>query len=76
MLSKAICTVPRNFLLMVNFPKGQMLDSSKQKVFADDNFKFDENSNRLSKQIENTMEKGEIASNEQFLLFSVFSKEV
>ena len=38
-----------------------MLDSSKLKEFADDNFKFDEN--------ENTVGKGEIACYEQFLLF-------
>ena len=36
---------------------------------ADDNFKFDENSIKLSKWVENTVGKGEIARNEQFLLF-------
>ena len=47
-----------------------MLDSSKLKEFADDNFKFDENGRKLSdKRIENTVGKGEIARNEQFLLF-------
>ena len=40
-----------------------------QKEFADDNFKFDENGRKLSKQIENTVGKGEIARYEQFLLF-------
>ena len=45
------------------------LDSSKLKEFADDNFKFDENGRKLSKRIENTVGKGEIARNEQFLLF-------
>ena len=44
------------------------------KEFADDNFKFDENGRKLSKWVENTEEKGEIARYEQFLLFSVFSK--
>ena len=44
------------------------LDSSKLKEFADDNFKFDENGIKLSKHIENTVGKGEIARYEQFLL--------
>ena len=39
------------------------------KEFADDNFKFDENGRKLSKQEENTVGKGEIARYEQFLLF-------
>ena len=39
------------------------------KEFADDNFKFDENGRKLSKQVENNVGKGEIARNEQFLLF-------
>ena len=51
-----------------------MLDSSKLKEFAEDNFKFDENGRKLSKQVENTVGKGEIARNKQFLLFPVFSK--
>ena len=38
-----------------------MLDSSKLKEFADDNFKYDENGRKLSKQVENTVGKGEIA---------------
>ena len=51
----------------------QILDSSKLKDFADDNFKYNENgrklSRKLSKRVENTVEKGEIARYEQFLLF-------
>ena len=39
------------------------------KEFAEDNFKFDENGRKLSKQVENTVGKGEIAHYEQFLLF-------
>ena len=39
------------------------------KEFADDNFKFDENGKKLSKWVENTVGKGEIARYEQFLLF-------
>ena len=39
-----------------------MLDSfSKLKEFADDNFKFDENGRKLSKWVEHTVGKGEIA---------------
>ena len=37
--------------------------------FADGNFKFDENGGKLSKRVENTEGKGEIAHYEQFLLF-------
>ena len=37
--------------------------------FADDNFKFVENGRKLSKRVENTVGKGEIARYEQFLLF-------
>ena len=47
----------------------QILDSSKLKKFADDNFKYDENGRKLSKRVENTVGKGEIARYEQFLLF-------
>ena len=39
------------------------------KEIADDNSKFDENGRKLSKRIENTVGKGEIARYEQFLLF-------
>ena len=51
------------------FPKRQILDSSKLKELADNSFKFDENGRKLSKQVENTEGKGEIAHYEQFLLF-------
>ena len=37
-------------------------------MFADDNFKYDGNGRKLSKRIENTLGKGEIARNEHFLL--------
>ena len=46
-----------------------ILDSSKLKEFADDNFMYDENGRKLSKWVENTAGKGEIARYEQFLLF-------
>ena len=56
---------------MVYYPitRQQILDSSKLKEFADDNFKFDKNGRKLSKWVENTVGKGEIARYEQFLLF-------
>ena len=50
------------------FPKRQIL-ASKMKVFADDNFKFDENVRMFCKRVENTVGKGEIARKEQFLFF-------
>ena len=46
----------------------QILDSFKLKEFADDNFNFDENGREFSKQVENTVGKGEIARCKQFLL--------
>ena len=61
---RLICLVERS-----PFPKRQILDSSKLKEFADDNFKFDENGRQFLKQVENTVVKGEIARYEQFLLF-------
>ena len=51
------------------FPKRQILDLSKLKEFADDNFKFDENGRKFFRRVENTVGKGEIARYEQFLLF-------
>ena len=50
------------------FPK-QILESSKLKEFADDNSICDDNGRVLSKRVENTVGKGEIAHYEQFLLF-------
>ena len=47
----------------------QILDWSKLKHSADDNFKFDENIRKFSKRVENTVGKGEIARYELFLLF-------
>ena len=45
------------------------LYSSKLKEFADNNYTFDENGRKFSKRVENPVGKGEIARNEQFLLF-------
>ena len=39
------------------------------KELAEDNFNFDGNGREFFKWIENTVGKGEIAQNEQFLLF-------
>ena len=60
----------------IPFPKQQILDSSKLKEFADNNFEFDENGRKFSEQLENTVGKGEIAGYEQFLLYPVFSKNL
>ena len=49
--------------------KRQILDLSKLKPFADDNFKFHENGRKFFRRVENTVGKGEIARYEQFLLF-------
>ena len=57
-------------LILLTFPKRQILESSKLKEFADDNFKVDENGRKFSKWIEKTEGKGEIARYEQFLLFT------
>ena len=46
---------------MLSFTKQQILNFSKLKEFADDNFKFDKNGRRFSKSVENTVRKGEIA---------------
>ena len=51
------------------FPNDKILDWSKLKEFADNNFEFDENGVTFSERVENTVGKGEIAPNEQFLLF-------
>ena len=58
------------------FPKLQILDSSKLKVSADGNLKLDENGINFSKQVENTVGKGDIPCYEQFLFFQVFSKDL
>ena len=52
-----------------HFPNIKILDSSKQKEFADDDSKFDENDKKISEQVENTVGKREIAHYEQLLLF-------
>ena len=51
------------------FSNGKFQSLPKLKEFADDNYRFDENGRTLSKSVENTVGKGEIARYEQFLLF-------
>ena len=59
----------RHSLIINPFHNTEILDSSKLKEFADDNFKFGEKSRKFSERVENTVGKGEIARYEQFLLF-------
>ena len=62
----AVSTV---FQLFNPLPDNKILDRSKSKQSADDNFKFDESSRKFSNRLENTVGKGEIARHKQFLLF-------
>ena len=55
------------YLTLYPFPKRQILDSSKLKVFVDDNFKLDGNGRKFSKRVENTVGK------EKLLVTSNFS---
>ena len=59
----------QHFLLHLQILPDDKFKTSKVTTFADDNFKFNENGRTLSKRVENTMGKGEIARYEQFLLF-------
>ena len=52
------------------FPNDNTLAWSKLEEVTHDNFKLDEYGRKLSKRVENTVGKGEIARHEQFLLFS------
>ena len=49
-------------------PDNKILDGSKLKQSADNNFEVGVDSRKFSKLIENTVRKGEIARYEQFLL--------
>ena len=46
--------------MTLSYPK-RILDSSKLKELAHNNFKFDENGRKFSKWVENAVGKGEIA---------------
>ena len=54
---------------MLTLSQTTIVDSSNLKELADNNFNFDENGRNFSKQVENTVGKGEIARYERFLLF-------
>ena len=63
--------------IILPITRQQILNSSKLKEFADINFKFDENGSKLSKRVENTVGKGEIALLRAISPFpSVFKKLV
>ena len=49
--------------------KRQILDSSELKELENDNFIFDQNGRKFSKNVENAVETREIARYEQFPLF-------
>ena len=55
---------------MLPFPKPQILNDVKLKMFVDDNFKFNENGRKLFIRVENTVGKGEITYYEQLSPFS------
>ena len=54
-------TDTRTYTCVNQLADDKILDRSKLKQSADDNFKFDENSRKFSKRVENTVGKGEIA---------------
>ena len=56
------------FLVFVKPSPRQILDSSKTKEFADNNSYFHVDNTKFSREVENTVGKGEIAHYEQFLL--------
>ena len=64
-----VIMISKGKYLVNPFPHNKILDSCKLKQFADDNLKFDENGTKFSEWLENTVGKGEIARNDQFLLF-------
>ena len=53
--------IKKKHLFDYPFSKRKILDSSKRREFADDNFEFDENRRTFFKLVENTAGKGEIA---------------
>ena len=58
-------------------PKRQILDSSKLKEFADNTSKSDENGGKVSKRVENNMEKEKLCLMSKFLLFpQCFQKDI
>ena len=51
-------SILKRFILQTYKNTQQILDPSKLKEFADENFKFDENDGKFSKPVENTMGTG------------------
>ena len=70
------CDPYNSQLITETFPKRQILNSSKLREFADDNFKFDEYGRKFSERVENTVGKGENGQYEQFLLFPQLFKRL
>ena len=58
------------------FTNDNILQWSKLKEFADDNFEFDENGRKFSKWLENTVGKGEIVTSNFSFSRSVFKRLV
>ena len=67
--SKGLTTYPPLIVPVLTLSKRQILDFRTERVCRRYNFKFDENGKKLSKWVENTVGKGEIARYQQFLLF-------
>ena len=71
------CYLQEPCSLLEPITRWQILDSSKLKDFAHNNFEFDENGRKLSKQVENTVGKREIARSSNFSFsHSVFKRLV
>ena len=64
-----ICSSPTFIAVKVALNHNTPTNQSKLKDFADENFKFGESGTMLSKRVQNTVGKGEIARYEQFLFF-------
>ena len=64
-----ICASPTIIAVKVALNHNTPTIQSKLKDFADENFKFGESGTMLSKRVQNTVGKGEIARYEQFLFF-------
>ena len=64
-------------IVLLPITRRQILDSSKLKEFADDNFEFDENGRKLSKQVENAVEREKLLVTSNFSFsHSVFKRLV
>ena len=57
-ISRSINPLPLTLSQTANF---RLFQKKKKNEFADHNFEFDENSRKVSKRVENTVGKGEIA---------------